>query len=269
MWNEGAVLVATSNRPPDDLYQNGLNRELFLPFIQSLQHRCQSLHLDVELDWRRQQEQTSRKWAEVNSCTSSSDVDLAVGSMLGCTYSRDSTPLVQVPLGGGRCITLRRQQQSDTPGKHVYVADFDSLCVDPVSPADIKLLLADASGLVVTAVPHISQQNSDWARRFIHLVDQAYEARIPLFVVSASSPQGVLGSFLGERPGRVVTSAPAEQKADAATMLDPAGVSHITEEAEAAALDEICFAADRALSRLHEMATVAYAAPTHAAHENR
>lgn len=261
MWQEGTVLVATSNRPPSELYMNGLNRDLFLPFIDTLERRCRAVQLPATQDWRRALPRSMRTWVQLPQGCSPQDESTALDELLGAVGASSELQAEEVPLGGGRHIAVQAAATRGRGGKTPIVVSFQAACVDAVSPADMKRLLGRAEEVVLLGVPAIRTRDSDWARRFIHLVDQAYEARTPLKVVAHTSPGGVLDAFRGSHTTPAAAGAATAGQGghsstrDSGGPLDPAGVSHITEEAEAAALDEIGFAADRAMSRLHEMAT--------------
>jgi predicted ATPase len=253
MWAQGAVVIATSNRPPQQLYVNGLNRELFLPFVGALQTRCRSVQLRSEHDWRHAHPETHAAWAVSPAAGKHSPdlpLDQAPFKSLGLSFGGSEMQAHEVHLGGGRSVSLLAHADSGT-----LAATYTQLCDSPISPADFKKVLSGASALVLAGVPIIAAAHSDCARRLIHLVDQAYEARVPLLVTAEGPAQAVLSNFTGHKPATIVRQLSSPEQPHS---LDPAGVSHISEEAEAAAIEEIGFAASRALSRLHEMRTDAF-----------
>ncbi len=260
MWSHGAVLVATSNRPPEQLYMNGLNRELFLPFVQALTKRCRPISLQSKHDWRKASPSSTSSWVQVTSVEQRA---AALEQLLGFPLRCHEWSPHAIDLGGGRTLGVKQFAGTHTTAK-LRMVGFEDVCAAALSPADFRLLVAGMQAVILVHVPCIPKHHPDWARRYIHLIDQAYENRVQLLVIAEASSADVLAAFAegtatDSHARKAVPMGLSQADHEHAVTSDPAGVSHITEEAEAAALDDIRFAAARALSRLHEMSTRAFA----------
>jgi cell division protein ZapE len=177
LFAAGVVVVTTSNRPPDDLYKHGLNRQLFLPFIALLKERMEVRELASVTDYRQ-----NRPAGE--------EVYFAPAD--GC--AREAIEAIWQGLTGGRSepLTLRVQGRDVTlPAFHngVARATFWDLCGRPLGPADY-LALADAVRvLILEDIPRLSAENYNPARRFVILIDALYEARVRLIASAADLPE--------------------------------------------------------------------------------
>ena len=260
MWAQGAVVVATSNRPPEDLYKDGLNRQYFLPFIAALQRQCRALHLTSAVDHRQSAPAAHSTWAEGRQglhalAETLSPIDDVAATHLVASADIPPPPgaadVEAVDVGGGRSLPAQRLSPT------TMLCDFAALCEEAVSPTDIRRLLVGLRCLVLTgAPPSIKAGESDTARRFIHLVDEVYERRVLLLVQGASPREHILRHFTTDAPAASQPS--PDLVSDSSLPLDPAGQTEVSRSATEAAKADIAFAAGRALSRLAEMATGAY-----------
>ena len=177
LFAAGVVVVATSNRPPDDLYKDGLNRALFLPFIDLLKERMVVHELAGATDYRQ---------------------DRLAGSPVyftpaDATARRTVAEIWEGLTGGDHAPLTLRVQGRDVvlPAFHngVARARFHDLCGQPLGPADY-LSIADAVRvLVLEDIPQLGRSNFNEARRFVTLVDALYEARVRLICTAAAEPE--------------------------------------------------------------------------------
>jgi cell division protein ZapE len=170
----GVRVVTTSNRVPDDLYKDGLNRALFLPFIAMVKQRMLVHHLDSPKDHR---------------------LDRLAGEPV---YFLDGGRLddVWARLSGGRSegLTLRvkgRALHLDDYVSGVARASFAELCGRPLGAADYLALARAVRVLVLTGVPVLDARHGNEARRFITLIDALYEARVRLIVSAEAEPEAL------------------------------------------------------------------------------
>ena len=191
LFKAGVVIVATSNRPPTELYKDGLNRHLFLPFIDLIETHLELYPLDVEKDYR----QLSLS-QDNNYLFPLDDVSKAhFNTLWGKLVSDKAEPLcVKVK---GRDVIL--------PYYHSGVgrSHFDDLCRKPFGAADYLALMAHIRVLFIEDVPYLSRSDASAAKRFVTLIDTAYEAKVRLVIraestVSALYKEGV-GAFEFER----------------------------------------------------------------------
>ena len=191
LFNAGVVIVATSNRRPDDLYKNGLNRGLFLPFIQMIKARMVVHELASPTDFRSQIPAGGPVWFCPNDKRACQRID-ALWHKLAGGHTAPMSLRVQ-----GREVTL--------PQAHGAMAraTFYDLCGTPLGPADYLAIAGALWLLVLTDIPTLSRDNFNEAKRFVTLIDTLYEARVRL-IASAAAPPDLLylegeGSFEFER----------------------------------------------------------------------
>ncbi len=177
LFAAGVVVVTTSNRPPDDLYKDGLNRQLFLPFIDLLKHHMVIHELSSPTDYRQD------RLAGTPSYFSPIDAE-----------ARTAIAQAWHDLSGGRSepLTLHVKGREVTlPCFHngVAKAKFFDLCGKPLGAADY-LALADAVRvLILEDIPALSRTNFNEAKRFVTLIDALYEAKVRLICSAAAQPE--------------------------------------------------------------------------------
>ncbi len=177
LFEAGVVIVTTSNRHPDDLYKNGLNRQLFLPFIALIKQRMVVHELAGPTDYRLGRIQGSPAWFSPDDGQARAAID---------ALWRDLT--------GGRSepLTLHvKGREIQVPHFHNGIArmKFHDLCGRPLGPADYLALAAEVKVLIVEDIPRLSRSNFNEARRFVTLVDALYEARVRLICSAAAEPE--------------------------------------------------------------------------------
>ncbi len=192
LFARGVVLVATSNRPPDDLYKNGLNRQLFLPFIAMLKARLDIHELESPTDHR----QRGLAGKPVYLTPLGADADAAMDEVWAeLTDGAAGAPLTLTVQG--RAVTLPRFAEG------VGRAGFEDLCARPLGAADYLAICGAVETLMIDRVPRLSRTQPNEARRFVTLIDAAYEARRRLYLSAAAEPEALYaegeGAFEFER----------------------------------------------------------------------
>jgi cell division protein ZapE len=192
LFAAGVAIVTTSNRPPDDLYKDGLNRALFLPFIALLKERLQVLELRGDSDYRQNRLAGRQVYFH--------PADAAARASMDALWSDLTEGAAPHPLHlrvQGREVVLPQFAAG------VARAGFWDLCGRALGPADY-LAIADAVRvLLVDAIPCLSRQNFNEAKRFVTLIDTLYEGRVRLIASAAERPDRLYlegaGAFEFER----------------------------------------------------------------------
>jgi cell division protein ZapE len=191
LFAAGVVVVTTSNRPPDDLYKNGLNRDLFLPFIAMLKDRMVVHELASTHDYRQDRLAGEATYFHPADATARKAID-AVWQDLTGGESRPLTLHVK-----GREVILPAFQGG------VARARFWDLCGKPLGAADYLTLAEACRVLILEDIPRLSAENFNEARRFVTLIDALYEAKVRLIASAADSPERLYlegeGTFEFER----------------------------------------------------------------------
>ncbi len=176
LFTGGVTIITTSNRPPDDLYKNGLNREVFLPFIALLKDRMEVRELASPTDHRQGRLGGAKTYFTPN--------DAAARTAIGAIWDGFAA-------GQAHPLQLRVQRRDvELPLFHngVARATFYDLCGRALGPADY-LALADAVRiLILDDIPRLSRSNFNEAKRFVTLIDALYEARVRLICSAAAEP---------------------------------------------------------------------------------
>jgi len=191
LFETGVVVVTTSNRPPDDLYKDGLNRQLFLPFIALLKERMVVRELASDTDYRQNRLAGSPVYFTPADRAAREEIRHIWQGLTG----GDTAPLtLRVK---GRDVVLPEFHNGAAR------ASFYELCGKPLGPADY-LAISDALRLLVLEdIPRLGRSNFNEAKRFVTLVDALYEARVRLICSAAAEPEMLYiegeGSFEFER----------------------------------------------------------------------
>ncbi len=191
LMDQGVVIVATSNRPPEDLYRDGLNRALFLPFITWLRGRMMVHHLESPTDYRQHRLAGAQVYFHPAR---------AAGDQIAAIW-RDLTGD-----GGAGALHLTvngRQVELPQFANGVARATFWDLCGRPLGPADYLAIAGAVRVLILEDIPQLSSANYNEAKRFVTLIDALYEAKVRLIASAADVPERLYlegaGSFEFER----------------------------------------------------------------------
>ena len=176
-FNRGMVVVATSNVAPDDLYKDGLNRALFLPFIRLLDEKMDVVRLDARTDFRLEKLVKGRVWYVPADERADREIDEA--------WSR---------------ITLGQRDSSQdliVKGRKLHVPQaamgaarfsFPDLCVLPLGSADFLRLAHEYHTLVIERIPVMRFAQRNEAKRFIILIDSLYDNAVKLIASAQAQP---------------------------------------------------------------------------------
>ena len=181
LFAKGCVLVATSNVAPDDLYRDGLNRGLFLPFIALLKANAEVISLDTDTDYRLTKTDGSPVWLSPLG----PEADAAMARAWAHETGNAQAAPAEVPRKG------RKIPVPAASGKSARFS-FADLCQQPLGAADYLAILERYSTIFVDHVPHLGPHMRNETKRFILLVDTLYDNGARLFASAAAEPQDLL-----------------------------------------------------------------------------
>ena len=186
LFAKGCVLVATSNVEPDNLYRDGLNRGLFLPFIDLLKANAEVVSLDTETDYRLQKTDGTPVWLSPLGPEAEAAMDRAWyretgGAPASAAEIGRKGRMIRVPAAAGRSARFT----------------FADLCAQPLGAADYLAILAHYSTIFLDHVPHLGPHMRNETKRFIILVDALYDRGARLFASAVAEPQDLLTARKG------------------------------------------------------------------------
>ena len=191
LFEKGVVIVTTSNRHPSELYKDGLNRQLFLPFIALISEKLEVYHLASETDHRRDRQKDRPSYYVPIGAKSAAALD-EIWEALCTEWPKPLDIEVQ-----GR--TLHIPHFSAGAAR----ATFADLCAKPLGARDYLALVARIHTLVLDNIPRLSQANNNEAKRFVTLIDTLYEAHTRLYCSADAVPEALYqegaGAFEFER----------------------------------------------------------------------
>lgn len=193
VWASGGVLVSTSNRRPERLYENGLNRELFVPFIGDLERRCEVWEVGGREDYRMRGVGGGDAGERVE--TFFLDGGLFEGSLRARVERVGELERTEIAVAGGRTLSVLAARDDEVGGLLVR-ATFAELCHANRGSSDFIALCRSAKVIYVTGVRRFGGDELDIVRRFITLVDLAYEAGVRLFCLSEVPLMEVFASIV-------------------------------------------------------------------------
>ena len=178
LFAAGTVVVATSNARPTDLYRNGLNRDLFLPFIGLIERNMEVIELQSEKDFRLDKLAGAQLYFAPADATARAALDAHWERLTGRHAGK---PLV-LEIKGRKLVV---------PQASVGVArfTFDELCDRPLGAGDYLQIAHAFHTVIIDDIPQLSRDRRDVARRFINLIDAFYDNRICLIASAAAPPE--------------------------------------------------------------------------------
>jgi cell division protein ZapE len=186
LFRRGVTLVTTSNLEPEDLYQDGLQRQRFLPAIDLIRRHVDVICLDGGVDYRRRRLEQAQAYFD----SAMPDADMSMRQHFAALTGGGQGPLMLAV--EGRTIRAERE------GGGAVWFEFAELCDGPRSQNDYIELARRYHALFVAHVPIFDAGNENAARRFIMLIDELYDRGVKL-VVSAAAPATDL--YRGDRLG--------------------------------------------------------------------
>lgn len=233
LFSNGAILVATSNRAPDNLYERGLQRDLFLPFISTLKERCIVREIGSSIDYRKLTSAEKGFYFIGNDLTDL--LKQKFQELIGDHTARPQEVEVvmgrklQVPLGANGCAYF----------------PFEELCDKPLGAADYFGLCKNFHTLALDGMPIFGLHNRTAAYRFVTLVDVLYENKARLMCTAEGTPFDLFE--------RIVTITDAQNLAPRTSSR-----SRKNDDFDICVDNELGFAKDRTISRLTEMNSTEY-----------
>jgi cell division protein ZapE len=177
LFERGIVVVATANVPPDELYKDGLNRALFVPFIAMLNARMDVVRLAARTDFRLEKLAGQPVWYVPDDAAADAYLDDAWRRLSGGEG------------GTARELTLKGRSVR-VPRAFMGVArfSFHDLCEEPLAAADYLRIAREFHTIVLEHVPTMTYDNRNAAKRFIILIDTLYDMNVKLIASAAASP---------------------------------------------------------------------------------
>ena len=194
----GVTVITTSNRPPRDLYRDGLNRELFLPFIALIEEKLEVVPLNGPTDYRLHRLGGMPTWYVPNGPEASAALAEAFFRLTDYPVEdRARVPSEDLQLGGGRTLHVPKSL------KGVAVFSFKRLCGEARGAADYLSIARHYHTVIIVGIPLMGPENRNEAARFVTLIDALYEHKVKLLAAADAEPQDLYvagdGAFEFER----------------------------------------------------------------------
>jgi cell division protein ZapE len=192
LFEEGITVIATSNRAPDDLYKNGLQRDRFMPFIELVKRRLEILELGGGQDYRMDRMRELDMYLTPLGAWATKKLDEAFRTLAD---GADGEP--RVLRTHGRDVDVPRA----APG--VAMAHYLDWCARPMGAADFLCIAEHFHTVILAEIPRMGPDNRDKAARFVTMIDTFYEKKVKFICSAAAAPNKLYiegdGAFEFER----------------------------------------------------------------------
>jgi cell division protein ZapE len=183
LLDQGVTVITTSNRPPRDLYLGGLNRELFLPFIDLIERELDVVPLNGPTDYRLQRLGGFPTWYVPNGEAATQALSAAFFRLTDYPPGdRANVPSEDIPVPGGRTLHVPKSL------KGVAVFSFKRLCGEPRGAADYLAIARRYHTVIIVGIPVMGPEKRNEAARFVTLIDALYEHKVKLLASADADP---------------------------------------------------------------------------------
>lgn len=253
LLNRGVVIVLTSNRPPDDLYKNGIQRESFLNTIELLKNSNIVWQLDSGIDYR--------KIESIKLNVYFTPLNEQTNKKVDNIFDKLTDNLMVIPK---EINFLGRKLIIEETAENICKLDFNDICGKPHSAADYLELTKNFNIIVLKNVPKMTLSDRDSARRFITLIDTIYDSRCKLIISAECELEDLFVDTSVTVDGMpTINQKPINPKNSQLqldrTLIDDLHLHHPSNVSEAPSIftgTEEIFAFRRSLSRLNEMRNI-------------
>jgi cell division protein ZapE len=177
LFDEGVVVVATSNRHPDELYKGGLQRDRFVPFIEILKGRIDVLELEAERDYRRDRLVDMGVYHTPLGANSNAALDAAFTAL---TDNAAGEPAELTATGRKVIVPLA--------AKGVARFSFAELCEKPLGAPDYLAIAKAYHTVILSGIPMLPPAKRNEAKRLVTLIDALYEHKVNVVASAAAQP---------------------------------------------------------------------------------
>lgn len=186
LFTNGCTLVTTSNVVPDNLYKDGLNRGLFLPFVDLLKKHVEVVSLDSPIDYRMEKVKSLPVYVTPLDGAADQAMDMAwhhltAGQIVAPTEIEMKGRSILVPKAAGRVARFT----------------FRDLCEKPLGAADFLAIADRFDTIFIDHIPFLNADRRNETKRFIILIDALYDHTVRLFASAAAMPEELLGTRQG------------------------------------------------------------------------
>ncbi len=183
LLDRGVTVVTTSNRPPRDLYKDGLNREHFLPFIDLIEKKLEVVCLNGPTDYRLERLGGMPTWHVPNGREATEALSQAFFRLTDYPVEdRGNVPSEDIPVQGGRTLHVPKSL------KGVAVFSFKRLCAEARGAPDYLAIARRYHTVILVGIPRLGPENRNEAARFVTLIDALYEHKVKLLAAADAQP---------------------------------------------------------------------------------
>jgi cell division protein ZapE len=177
LFELGVVMVATSNLAPSDLYKDGLNRALFLPFIALLERQCEVVRLEARIDFRLEKLTGVPTWYVPDDAKADAALDEAWRRLAGGHAGLPHKLMVK-----GHAVRIPKAAMG------VARFSFGDLCEQPLAAIDYLRIAHEFHTVILEHIPVMDYARHNEAKRFIILIDTLYDNSVKLLASAQAQP---------------------------------------------------------------------------------
>ena len=230
LWKNGTILITTSNRHPNELYKDGLNRQYFLPFIDQLQYECIVKDIGSQQDYRMMMtsKHPNTYYIPLNKQSSQQlltdfEYDLMerrnqlllnglINDEMELSLKLSTLTSISIPVMMNRIFLIKK----GCIQRKICWIEFNDICDAYTGAADFKAICSTFDTIYLHQIPTLSVIKHDIARRFITFIDEVYDAKIRLCWTCNHSPNKMFQELIVESDSSLETveydHTPAEAK---------------------------------------------------------